>query len=163
MRAVFSAMRRSFASMATALTSPSCGARRTSRSVSRTGIHLSRKDPEGISCSVMTQAPLGSVEELGLKTRPGKTERGRRYPPPPLKGPVSPAGSDRHRRTHYGSTVLFGRGLHRRKYRNEDAAFGFGIERDATFSQGEQRVVLANANVLAGMPLGSALARENVA
>src|ERR1700754_496438 len=156
MRAVFSAMRRSFASMATALTSPSCGARRTSRSVSRTGIHLSRNDPEGISCSVIIRAPLGSVEELGLKTRPGETERGRRYPPPPCKGPVSPAGSDRHRRTHYGSTVLFGRGLRHRKDGNEYAAFGFGIKRDATFSEGEQRVILANADVLAGMPLGPA-------
>jgi len=92
-----------------------------------------------------------------------KTERGRRYPPPPLKGLWSPAGSDRHRRTHYGSTVLLGRGLRHRKDGNEHAAFGFGIERDATFSQCKQRVILADADILAGMPLGAALTRENVA
>ena len=50
-----------------------------------------------------------------------------------------------------------------RKDGDEHAAFGFGIELDATVDQGEQGVILADADVLAGMPLGAALARENIA
>ena len=40
---------------------------------------------------------------------------------------------------------------------------GFGFERDATFSQSEQRMILADADILAGVPLGAALTRENIA
>ena len=61
------------------------------------------------------------------------------------------------------STVLLGRGLRHRKDRDEHAAFGFGIELDATIGRGEQGVVLADTDIAAGMPLGAALARQNVA
>src|SRR5262245_33666660 len=149
MRVVFSAMRRSFASTATALASPSRGARRTSRAVSRTGILLSRNDSEGISSNVMARAPLKSL-------------RGRRYPSPPLRARLGPPV-----RTDtggpYGSTVLLGRRLRCRKYRNEHAAFGFGIELDATVGESEQRVIRADPDIAAGVPLGAALARENIA
>src|SRR5690606_11387182 len=58
---------------------------------------------------------------------------------------------------------LFGRSLRHRKDGYEDAALGFGAELDATGGQRKQRVVTAQADVLAGMPLGAALARNNVA
>ena len=76
---------------------------------------------------------------------------------------MGPAGSDRHRRTHYGSTVLFGRGLRHRKDGYEHAAFGFGVEFHATIGESEQGMILADADVLARMPLCAALARENIA
>src|SRR5262249_6825460 len=69
----------------------------------------------------------------------------------------------RTRRTHYGSTVLLGRGLRHRKDRDEYAAFGFGIELNTTIGQSEQRMILAYTDVLACMPLRPALARENIA
>src|SRR5262249_2062412 len=58
---------------------------------------------------------------------------------------------------------LFGRSLRHRLNRYENAAFRFGTELNVTVDEGEQRVVLAKADVLARMPLGAALARQNVA
>src|ERR1041385_7056921 len=58
---------------------------------------------------------------------------------------------------------LFGRSLRHRKDGYVGAAFGFGIERDATIDLGEEGVVLADPDILAGMPLGAALARDDVA
>src|SRR5689334_16262308 len=81
----------------------------------------------------------------------------------PLKSPWAPPVRNRHRQTHYGSTVLLCRGLHNRKDGNEYAAFGFGFERDATVDQREKGVILAHADILTGMPSGAALTRENVA
>ena len=81
----------------------------------------------------------------------------------PLKSPWAPPVRNRHRQTHYGSTVLLCRGLRLRKDGDEHAAFGFGIELHATVDQSEQGVILAHADVQAGMPLGAALARENIA
>src|SRR6266542_3186835 len=96
MRAVFSAMRRSFASIAILSASSRRGARSTSRSVSRTGILASR--------------------------------------------------SLRHRDHGYIG-----------------AALGFGLELDSSVGQCEQRVILAYAHVLPGMPFGAALARKDIA
>src|SRR5215213_2365470 len=155
MRAVFSAMRRSFASAAIAFPSTSCGARKTSRCVSRTAIHLSVSRVGGrVSRHVMVRAPL-------------KAPRGSRHPvsPSDFRNPclVSsdppghwvPADLEIHR--------LFGRSLRHRKDGYVGAAFGFGIERHATIDLGEQGVVLADTDILAGVPLGAALAHDNVA
>jgi hypothetical protein len=58
---------------------------------------------------------------------------------------------------------LLGRCLRHRKYRYENAAFGFGTELKLAIDQRKQCVVFAEADVTAGMPLGAALARNNVA
>ena len=59
---------------------------------------------------------------------------------------------------------LFGSSLRRhRHHRHVDAAFGFGAELDVTIHQGEQGVIPAQADIAARMPLGAALARQNVA
>ena len=58
---------------------------------------------------------------------------------------------------------LFGRSLRHRKDGYVGAAFGFGIERNATIDFGEQGVVLADTDIVAGVPLGAALAHDNVA
>ena len=44
-----------------------------------------------------------------------------------------------------------------------DAAFGFGVVLNATVDECEEGVILADADVMAGMPFGPALACENVA
>src|SRR5947208_2128479 len=68
MRAVFSAMRRSLASIAMFSASSGRGARRTSRSVSRTGILASRRLSAAIgSSSVMARAPLLQKSEEGSR------------------------------------------------------------------------------------------------
>jgi hypothetical protein len=58
---------------------------------------------------------------------------------------------------------LLGRGLHYRKDGYVHAAFGFGIELNATVGESEKRVILADADIVAGMPFGAALARQNIA
>src|SRR3954468_13793152 len=58
---------------------------------------------------------------------------------------------------------LFGRSLRHRKDGYVGAAFGFGIERHATIDFGEQGEVLADTDILTGVPLGTALAHDNVA
>src|SRR4051812_29069083 len=155
MRAVFSATRRSFASAAIALASSRCGARRTSRWVSRTASNLSRSVGWG---SVSRQVIAG----LLVKSTEG--EPASRLPLGPWNpfqviqvsaGALGAGGPWVHR--------LFGRSLRHRKDGYVGAAFGFGIERDATIDLGEEGVVLADSDILAGVPLGAALARDNVA
>src|SRR6516165_2543923 len=58
---------------------------------------------------------------------------------------------------------LFGRGLRHRYNGYEGAAFGFGVVLDATVDQCEQRMILADADIVPRMPLGAALAHDNVA
>src|SRR5207247_4876306 len=55
------------------------------------------------------------------------------------------------------------RGLRHRDYGYVGAAFGFGLELDSPVGQCEQRVILADAHVLAGVPFGAALARKDIA
>src|SRR3954464_11602457 len=155
MRAVFSATRRSFASAAIALASSRRGARRTSRWVSRTGSNLSRSAGGGsVSRQVIagllvkrTEGEPASRLPLGLEAHLWSSKD------PP--GHWVPADLGVHR--------LFGRSLRHRKDGYVGAAFGFGIERHATIDLGEQGVVLADTDILAGVPLGAALARDNVA
>src|SRR5262249_43555481 len=61
------------------------------------------------------------------------------------------------------STGLLGRRLRHRKYRNVGAASGFRAELNATIDLCEQRVIRANADVPAGMPLGTALTHDDIA
>src|SRR4051794_37504936 len=100
----------------------------------------------------MTQAPVL------------KCLRGRRCPSPPSRAWFGPRRVQTNTADpHYGSTVLLGRGLRHRKDGDVHAAFRFGIELHAAIDLGEQSVILAYAYVQAGMPLGAALARENIA
>ena len=46
---------------------------------------------------------------------------------------------------------------------HEHAAAGLLLEGDLAFDKGEQRVVLAHADILAGMNLGATLAHDDVA
>src|SRR5436190_182984 len=155
MRAVFSAIRRSFASAATAFASPNCGARKTSRCVSRTANNLSRSVVGGrVSRQVMT----------GLLS---KHRGGAGIPSPPrswnpfqvIQGSAGAMGAGGSWKIHR----LFGRSLRHRKDGYVGAAFGFGVERDATVDLGEKGVVLADTDIVARMPLGAALAHKNVA
>src|SRR2546423_5338730 len=151
MRAVFSAMRRSFASMAIFSASSRRGARSTSRSVSRTGILASRRLSAAIgSSSVMARAPLL------------KSEEGSRHPVSPLGtrlGPPvrwMPADARIFRR-------LLRRSLRHRNHGYVGAALGFRGEFDFSVGQCEQGVILAYAHIFAGMPFGAALARKDIA
>ena len=92
-----------------------------------------------------------------------KSLKGETAPVSPFKSPWAPPVRTDTGGSHYGSTVLLGRGLRHRKDGDEHAAFGFGIELHATVDESEQGVVLADADVLAGMPFGAALARQNIA
>lgn len=57
---------------------------------------------------------------------------------------------------------LLRRSLRHRKYRYESAAFSFGTELHATLDESKQRMILADPNILAGVPLGASLARKNI-
>src|SRR5262245_25769618 len=151
MRAVFSAMRRSFASIAICSMSSRRGARSTSRSVLRTGILASRRVSAGMgSSSVMTRAPLVHKR------------RGEPASRLPSWNPIGSAGS-----MGAGGRTLFRRllcrSLRHRDHRYVGAALGFGLELHFSIGQCEQRVILAYAHVLAGVPLGAALARKDIA
>src|SRR5262249_48285587 len=71
------------------------------------------------------------------------------------------------------STVLFGRSLRHRQNRYENPALGFGTELDPALGLGrdlaaavdgrEPRMVLGQASIGARVPLGAALARDDVA
>src|SRR5262245_20795783 len=89
--------------------------------------------------------------------------RGSRHPVSPSKNPFGSAGSTGCRRTSFMSTVLLGRRLRHRIYRDVGAALGFGFEFDASINECKQGVVLADPYVVAGMPLGAALAHKNIA
>src|ERR1700730_8797393 len=158
MRAVFSAMRRSLMRLVMALASSGRGARSTSRSVCRTAMLPSRTDAWGlVSSDVITRAP-------GCDCESRKSEKGSRQSGLPLMEPTwvrrfdwIPADLDMVGR-------LFGCGLrHHRHHRHVDAAFGFGAELDVTVHEGEQGVIPAQPDIAARMPLGAALARQNVA
>ena len=58
---------------------------------------------------------------------------------------------------------LLGRSLRHRNNRHVFAAFGFGSELNLSIDEREQRVILAEADIAAGMPFGAALARDDVA
>src|SRR5262249_35485911 len=91
-----------------------------------------------------------------------KAKRGAGIPSPHLEPAGGSAGS-----TDAGGPDLvhrlFGRCLRHRLYRYEDAALGFGTELNLTVDQREQGVVLAEADILARVPLGAALAGNNIA
>src|SRR5689334_17581267 len=61
------------------------------------------------------------------------------------------------------SAVLLGRSLRHRSNRYENAAFVFRAVLDLAVDQREQGVVLTQTDVGARMPLGAALARDDVA
>src|SRR5438045_923419 len=154
MRAVCSAMRRSFASAATAFASPNCGARKISRCVSRTANNLSRSVVGGrVSRHVMTGLLSKHRGGAGIPSPPRSWNPFRSSKDPP--GQWVPADLEIHR--------LFGRSLRHRKDGYVGAAFGFGVERDATGNLGEEGVVLADTDIVARMPLGAALAHDNIA
>src|SRR5207245_9000407 len=83
--------------------------------------------------------------------------------PPPLLVPVWVRRFDGSRQTSMKFTVLLGRSLRHRQNRYEHPALGFGTELDATVGQREQGMVLAQAYIGARVPLGAALARDDVA
>src|SRR5205814_3193517 len=58
---------------------------------------------------------------------------------------------------------LLRRSLRHRDHGYISAALGFGLELDSSVGQCEQRVILAYAHVLPGMPFGAALARKDIA
>src|SRR5439155_14223174 len=87
-------------------------------------------------------------------------KRGGRFPASPgafssSAGSTGPGGLNLVHR-------LFGC-LRHRNHRYESAAICFGAELDMTFNLGEQSMVGAHADIKAGMPGGTALARDNVA
>src|ERR1700687_297217 len=61
------------------------------------------------------------------------------------------------------STVLLGRGLRHRYDGDVSAAFGFGSELNFSVYECEQRVILADSDIAAGMPFGAALACKDIA
>src|SRR5262245_26552754 len=149
MRSVFSAIRRSLASVAIVLASSKHGARSMSRSVARTGMLLSRKLSDALrSSNVIARAP--------------QKREGSRHPVSPLGTPCGSAGSMGAGRPRE-STVLLSRSLRHRQNRYEHPALGFGTELDATVDEREQRMVLGQAYIGARVPLGAALTRDDVA
>src|SRR4029453_134002 len=91
-----------------------------------------------------------------------ETKRGAGIPSP-LMEPYGSAGSMGAGGLGYSIRRLLGRSLRHREHRYENAALGFGTELDATVDQREQRVVLGQADIGAGMPFGTALPRNDVA
>src|SRR5262245_43322925 len=90
-----------------------------------------------------------------------ETKRGAGIPSP-LMEPYGSAGSIGAGGL-YSIRRLLGRSLRHREHRYENATLGFGTELDATVDQREQRVVLGQADIGAGMPFGAALPRNDVA
>src|SRR5215831_3817242 len=149
MRNVFSAIRRSLASVAIVFASSKHGARRMSRSVARTGRLLSRKLSDALrSSNVIARAPQNREG-----SRHPVSPRGTRVGPPVRWVPAD----------LMKSTVLLSRSLRHRQNRYEHPALGFGTELDATVDQREQAMVLGQAYIGARVPLGAALARDDVA
>src|SRR5215510_7643070 len=158
MLAVFSTTRRSLASLAIAPASACRRARRYRRSVASVGVvgTSSRRTSGSRSSSVIA----GLLLRMSFDAP--KSERGAGVPSPLLETRLGSAGS-----TDAGGPDLvhrlLGRCLRHRLYRYEDAALGFGTELHMTVDEREQGVVLAKADILARMPLGAALARNDVA
>src|SRR4051812_30992336 len=153
MRAVFSAMWRSWPSAAPVLASPRGGARRTSRSVARTGILPSRKVSDGMWSRPVMAGSLGLV----------KKRRGEPASRLPSWNPKVPPVRLERRRTSYVSSGLLGRSLRHRNNGYEGAVFRFAAVLDAAVDQCKQRVVHAHPDIRAGMPLRAALAHDDVA
>ena len=156
MRAVFSAMRRSLSE------------RRDRFSVveARRAQHEPLGLEDGDDCSSRTadSERLSSSNSHRDRAPCTKAEEGSRHPGLPLhRNPCGSAGSTGCRRTSIWSTVYSAAASVIGTYRYVDAAFGFGAELDVTVDQREQRVVLAQADIAARMPLGAALARDDVA
>src|SRR5664280_782228 len=59
--------------------------------------------------------------------------------------------------------LLLGRGLRHRYDGDVGAAFSFGSELNLSVDEREQRVILAETDIAAGMPFGAALARQDIA
>src|SRR5690349_11913110 len=90
-----------------------------------------------------------------------QSEEGSRHPVSPLgtlDGSAGSMGAGGRNLT----AVLFGC-LRHRTNRDEDAAFGFGVELYLSMDECEQRVILADADIGAGVPFGAALARDDIA
>src|SRR3954454_23521369 len=125
MRAVFSAMRRSFASAAMAVASSRCGGRRRSRAVASTGAGRTG----ALGCLSMSVIAGSCHATHVLYMRAEKAKRGAGIPSPLLETRLGSAGS-----TDAGGSNLvrrlFGRCLRHRLYRYEDAALGFRTELD---------------------------------
>src|SRR5215468_3871776 len=93
-----------------------------------------------------------------------ETKRGAGDPSPPLMEPSWVRRFDQVAgRPRIMSAALFGRCLRHRLNRYEYAALGFGAELDVAGDEREEGVILPHSDVTAGMPLGSALARDDVA
>src|SRR5262249_54737630 len=105
-----------------------------------------------------------SVVQQGHGTGSFKSIEGEpAVPSPPLGTRSGPPVRLGCRRTSHWSAVLLGRRLRHRVYGHVGAAFGFGTERNLSIYECEKRVILAHSHIMAGMPFGAALARENVA
>ena len=77
-----------------------------------------------------------------------------------LNNHLGAGGSDRTKQSRFFRSKLCGSfGI----YADEFAATAFVLEFDDAFDEREQRVVFAAADVVAGFPLGAALARDDVA
>src|SRR5262249_12517198 len=150
MLSVLSAIRRSLTSAAMASASASRGGRSVSRAVSRTGAGR----PRQLS---------GAVRSSNVITRAPRNKRGEPASRLPSWNPIGSAGSMGAGRPRMKVRRLFGRSLRHREYRHEDAALGFGPELDFAVGEREQRVVLGHADIGARVPLGAALARNDVA
>ena len=61
------------------------------------------------------------------------------------------------------STVLLGRSLRHRYNGYVGAAFSFRCELNLSIDEREQRMILASADITAGVPFGAALARKDIA
>src|SRR6478752_3949790 len=94
--------------------------------------------------------------------RDDEKEKGEAGFPFPLQNPIWVCRVNRNRRTKLCVHLLFG-GLRHRNNRDVDAALGFGTERNMTLGQCEESVIRAHADIGAGMPLGSALAYDDIA
>src|SRR5438876_1015923 len=91
-----------------------------------------------------------------------KKRRGKPASRLPSWNPIGSAGSmDAGGRTNFRRLVCHG--LRHRDHGYVGAAFGLGLELDSPVGQCEQRVILADAHVLAGVPFGAALARKDIA
>src|SRR5215475_11951410 len=152
MRAVFSAMRRSLTSAATRFASSRRAPRNTSRLVSRTAIPAAWVSIWGRSSNVIDRFLMLS-----------KSKRGAGSPSPPTWNLQVPPVRLAYRRTLSMIHRLFGRSLHHRYDGDVGAAPGFGAVRHATVNQCKQRVIPAQADVLARMPFGSVLSHDNIA
>src|SRR5689334_10570909 len=125
-------MRRSLTSDAIAFASSARGARKTRRSVSNTGVRISRGlSAVGLSSNAIARAP--------------ESEEGSRHPVSPHMEPVWFRRFDWMPADLGMVCRLFGRSRRHRQYRHVDAAFGFGAVLDLAVDQREQCVVLAQA------------------